>query len=384
MKPTQPLMRVWSTWVHLLVVNLLLKDGTLVASATTDADGMYEFIDIDPKEGYEIQFVAPDGEKGFTTADAGTDDTIDSDAGPDGSTDGSITVEAGEDNPTVDAGLQTTFDLALRKTIGEAEKLVLDGDTVIFQIEVCNQGNVHASDILIVDYIPGAFTLNDPDWTLVGNQAEFTIAGPLAPGVCTTVEISLDAAFSDAVTTTLPDPGVRAASAAPNAIETFEFVSNKAEIVQASDGAGNVRTSDVDSTYDREELNDPVEDDHDKAIVQVLPRDLGTSGDVNADGARTAVDALFILRNDVAISNLPVSEPGRSGAGSQEEIEDWCGTVGAFDHSDSTVSGDFNGDGSCDGGDYGDYVCDVSGDNSIDALFILQCDVGLSNGFCAQ
>jgi len=100
------------------------------------------------------------------------------------------------------------------------------------------------------------------------------------------------------------------------------------------------------------------------------------------------INALFILRADVGISNLPIEDPGRSGAGSQEEIDEWCGTIGAFSHSGSNVSGDFDGDGACDGADYGDYVCDVSGDNqcnSIDALFILQCDVvGLSNAFCAQ
>jgi len=315
-----------------VTVILRLKDGDEVARTTT----------VDPKEGYEVQFVAPDGEKGFTTLDVGTDDTIDSDAGPDGSTSGSIDVVAGEANPTIDAGLATTFDLALRKTIGFANRLALDGAPITFEIEVCNQGNVPATDILIVDYIPGAFDLSDPAWTQVGNQAEFTIAGPLAPGACTEVSITMIAALSPA--------------------RTFEFAANRAEIVQASDSAGNVRTSDVDSTYDRIELNDPIiddeinltpaggdEDDHDKAFVQVFPSDLGTTGDVNGDGARTAVDSLLILQADVGIRELPIAELGRSGSGSLEEINEWCGTIGPFAHNDSAVSGDFDGNGSCNG-----------------------------------
>ena len=71
---------------------------------TTDADGKYLFEDLEGRD-YKVTFSdVPDG-YGFTSADEGTDEALDSDADPvTGMTD-VITLAQGEDNLDVDAGL---------------------------------------------------------------------------------------------------------------------------------------------------------------------------------------------------------------------------------------------------------------------------------------
>jgi len=87
-----------------VTVEILEKDGTVIGTTTTDSDGGYLFTDIDPKQGYLVRFTAPDG-TGFTTPNAGGNDNIDSDAGPDGTTE-NISVEP-DQKTSVDAGLVT-------------------------------------------------------------------------------------------------------------------------------------------------------------------------------------------------------------------------------------------------------------------------------------
>ena len=85
-----------------VTVNLYDGDGNLVGTTTTDADGLYAFTDLAPGD-YVVEFVLPGGFV-FTTKDAG-DDALDSDAdAATGRTD-TVTLAAGEDNLTLDAGL---------------------------------------------------------------------------------------------------------------------------------------------------------------------------------------------------------------------------------------------------------------------------------------
>ena len=66
----------------------------------TDSDGGYSFTGLAPGD-YSVTFVDPDG-RDFTVNGAGDGD--DSNAAADGTT-GIITLEAGEFNPTIDAGI---------------------------------------------------------------------------------------------------------------------------------------------------------------------------------------------------------------------------------------------------------------------------------------
>jgi uncharacterized repeat protein (TIGR01451 family) len=80
------------------------------------------------------------------------------------------------------------FDLALRKTLVTTAPYTY-GQQHVYNIEVFNQGNVDAYDIVVNDYIPAGYTFNgalNAGWTLAGSTATRTIAGPLAPGASTT------------------------------------------------------------------------------------------------------------------------------------------------------------------------------------------------------
>ncbi len=81
----------------------------LVATAVTADDvygqpGYYLFPDLIPGQPYFVEFVLPPAASGFTTANAGGDDVIDSDAGAGGLTQ-IVTLASAEVNLTVDAGL---------------------------------------------------------------------------------------------------------------------------------------------------------------------------------------------------------------------------------------------------------------------------------------
>ena len=94
-----------------VVVNLLNPDGSAALdndgtpiTTTTDNQGAYAFFNLTPGE-YKVQFVAPEGFV-FTTANAGSNDALDSDANPfsDGMTH-TVLIADGDFNDTLDAGL---------------------------------------------------------------------------------------------------------------------------------------------------------------------------------------------------------------------------------------------------------------------------------------
>ena len=101
---------------------------------------------------------------------------------------------------------QPNYDLALRKQLddGSNKAEVSAGDTVTFNIEIINQGNVTATNIGVVDYTPTGLTLADSAWTDNGDGTATlnTPIASLAAGASTTVTISftvdVDAAAGDA------------------------------------------------------------------------------------------------------------------------------------------------------------------------------------------
>ena len=133
---------------------------------------------------------------------------------------------------TLDFGFNL-FDLALNKTLAAGEDTrVYPGEDITFDINVFNQGNVDAFNVLVTDYIPAGLSLNDGAWTLNGSNAEIVIPGPIAAGTSTTVSITLTVETTDA----------------------GDLV-NSAEITSAEDENGN-NPEDVDSTPDDTDGND--------------------------------------------------------------------------------------------------------------------------------
>ncbi len=213
-----------------------------------------------------------------TDVDSVPDDDPDDDALEDDETG-----ENGRDDTTGDgvadqddhdiAGLDR-FDLALRKTvIGADPPPLVIGSIVEYQIEVFNQGDIDATDIVLTDYVAPEFIYDDADntATLTGNANDWDgsvdpttptlLVGDLAAGDSTTVVIRLQF-------TTAPADGV---------------LDNGAEISGYDDDGdpGTAPPTDIDSTPDQTD-DDPLvddeilddgdtdEDDHDIALLSIF------------------------------------------------------------------------------------------------------------------
>ncbi|MFV0254185.1 MAG: SdrD B-like domain-containing protein [Beutenbergiaceae bacterium] len=97
-------------------------------------------------------------------------------------------------NLTVDFGFYlANFDLALRKRLSAGQPDVVEiGDLVTWDIEVFNQGDVTATGIQLVDYLPLEMELADSDWAAGPNRTatiELTDV-VLEPGQSTVVQIT--------------------------------------------------------------------------------------------------------------------------------------------------------------------------------------------------
>ena len=90
-----------------ITVNLLDGNGNPTGESTmTDEDGFYSFDGLTPGD-YIVEFIVPDGSE-LTLQDVNTgggDDTNDSDADPDSGQSHVVTLESGDNDPTVDAGM---------------------------------------------------------------------------------------------------------------------------------------------------------------------------------------------------------------------------------------------------------------------------------------
>ena len=132
-----------------VTVELLDASGTVLQTTTTDTDGYYAFKDLTPGVDYQIRFVAPDGSV-FTSQNTG-DDTTDSDPNPatgvvafTAPASGTNLTDPGKaDNPTIDAGLVSTLNLVLAKSLDTKGPFYV-GDTVSFTLTPKNEGPVDA------------------------------------------------------------------------------------------------------------------------------------------------------------------------------------------------------------------------------------------------
>ncbi|MCK6394374.1 SdrD B-like domain-containing protein [Zoogloea sp.] len=86
-----------------VTVKLLDASGTVVATTTTDTNGNYKFSNLNPGD-YSVQVVAPTG-YAFSAKDQGTNDGADSDVDTVTGKSGVVTLAAGENNVSLDAGI---------------------------------------------------------------------------------------------------------------------------------------------------------------------------------------------------------------------------------------------------------------------------------------
>ncbi len=232
------------------------------------------------------------------------DSTPDNDPANDsGGEPGSLTDDEINDDGTLDeddhdpATIQI-FDLALRKEVSNPLSFYQIGDLVEYTIRIFNQGNVEASDIEIVEYIPDGFSFDanlNPNWILDGNGNVIALlSNNLAPGESTELTFVLQI---------------------PPSLNSSQVI-NEAEIAAATP-VGTVGLMDWDSTPDRDNQNDEGgspfdntdnlisdqgttdEDDHDPALILVDRYDLALIKSVNRNGVERGEDLVY----DITVYN---------------------------------------------------------------------------------
>ncbi|MCC2973648.1 SdrD B-like domain-containing protein [Massilia sp. IC2-476] len=135
-------------------------DNTSVTTVT-GTDGVYNFSNLTPGVQYQVKFSKPTGHV-YATADAGSNDALDSDANAATGLSQVVTLASGENNRTIDAGVvNVTGDLAITKTDGLT--WVTPGQTITYKIVVTNTGTAIAANAVVTDAIPS--TLTNVTWT---------------------------------------------------------------------------------------------------------------------------------------------------------------------------------------------------------------------------
>ncbi len=103
--------------------------------------------------------------------DPNNEDPVDEDSDPDKNddNDGEPVDDATDDPADEDdhdpADIEVDrYDLAIRKTLIDADAVYRAGDDVRFLIEVINQGTIDATDVVVRDFVSANMTNNDPNW----------------------------------------------------------------------------------------------------------------------------------------------------------------------------------------------------------------------------
>ncbi|MBP6238077.1 MAG: DUF11 domain-containing protein [Saprospiraceae bacterium] len=249
--------------------------------------------------------------------DSDPDDNMNNDNGgvPDfngvmSGTDNTINNENGDEDDHDPHQIQV-IDLALRKVLTTAGPYSY-GQLLTFTIDVFNQGNVTAQNIVISDYLPTGYSfVTNNGWTSVGpGLLQNTIAGPLAPGAFTTLTLEL----------TL-ETGVNQTS-----------WNNYAEVSATQDDQGNNRNDDADSVTDTNPNNDnPVmpgdpnddlitglgpnagedQDDHDPAapvVVDIALNKTVTTAGPYSYGQTVSYDITLTNEGNIPLTNIVVKD----------------------------------------------------------------------------
>ncbi len=176
-----------------------------------------------------------------------------------------------EDEDDHDPAWVHVFDLA---TIIYTDRTtpIIPGDEIKFNVEIHNQGNMSATDIDLLIYLPEGFTLSENDtndWSLNGELLTTIYSGSLVPEsvdtVCLLLEVLPDFTLFDLI------PIVEITGAMDtlgNERNDFDLDSEPNESAEDDEG-GEIFTDDDDSVVGNGEVNDD-EDDHDPGVPPVM------------------------------------------------------------------------------------------------------------------
>jgi uncharacterized repeat protein (TIGR01451 family) len=158
----------------------LLQNGAVVATTTTNPQGVYDIDNLVPGS-YSLKFITPNGAI-FTTQNAGGNPALDSDPNASGAT-GTFTLASGQDDTTHDAGL-VPVDLSITKTVDQPTAAV--GSNVTFTITITNGSNYSpATGVSVSDVLPAGLTFvsaNAASGTSFNSSSGVWTIGNLASG----------------------------------------------------------------------------------------------------------------------------------------------------------------------------------------------------------
>lgn len=172
-----------------------------------------------------------------------------------------------------DADLATipVFDLALRKKMLTPPTYVY-GDNITFEIEIFNQGNQVADQIVINDYVALGYSFNpalNPGWSYVAGLATYNLPGQLNPDVSTTVNIVLTMERTDGGYDNWVNYGEIASANNPDGLHNIDADSNPNSNTQHE---RDVKPGDPNDDFVRGQFisENEKEDDNDPAGMEVF------------------------------------------------------------------------------------------------------------------
>ncbi|MBI1295465.1 hypothetical protein GC175_10975, partial [bacterium] len=189
--------------VNNVTVELLDGQGNVLATTTTKNDsngnpGYYQFPGLIPGTPYSVRFTAPAG-YGFTTQTGTIDISNNSDADPATGTTVSVTLQPGEHNPNIDAGLVLlTFDRGdlpdgIAGSADYATLLANNGPSHIIDDTTFLGATVDAES----DGQPNASATGDDINGTPDDEDGVTFGAPLIPGTTVAVTITTNTADGD-------------------------------------------------------------------------------------------------------------------------------------------------------------------------------------------
>ncbi|GAB2601343.1 SdrD B-like domain-containing protein [Spirosoma areae] len=126
----------------------LISNGTVVATTTTNASGLYSFTGLIPGVPYSVSFTAPPG---YTaTVQNSGNDAADSDGNPATGLTGTYSLTANENNPTVDMGYYRPAPMLSIDKLVDKTKAKL-GDVLTYTLVLTNTGTVPATNVVVRD-----------------------------------------------------------------------------------------------------------------------------------------------------------------------------------------------------------------------------------------